>query len=94
MYDVFISYRRDTGKDLASSFVQLIEHHGFVPYFDISDHTTGEFRNNIKEAISYSNCMFSSSNFLFFLLSDEIRASLLLSFISRFTCLGVDTCDC
>lgn len=54
MHDVFISYRRDTGKDLASSFVQLIEHHGFVPYFDISDHTTGEFRVKIKEAISNS----------------------------------------
>ncbi|SOC27575.1 hypothetical protein SAMN05880501_1242 [Ureibacillus xyleni] len=54
MYDVFISYRRDTGKDLASSFVQLIQSHGFLPYFDIADHTTGEFRDNIKHAISNS----------------------------------------
>lgn len=54
MYDVFISYRRDTGKDLASSFVHLIENNGFYPYFDINDYSTGEFRENIKQAIKNS----------------------------------------
>ena len=53
MYDVFLSYRRGKGSDLASYFDSELKKNGFSTYLDI-DSNTGNFEEIIKDEIKNS----------------------------------------
>ena len=53
-YDVFISYRREGGLDLARQLAQQLERLGVSCFFDLEEIQTGKFNEKIYEAIDNS----------------------------------------
>lgn len=51
-YDVFISYRRDTGRDIARPIKLELEKHGYNVFLDFDELKDGSFSQKIKDAIS------------------------------------------
>lgn len=54
-YDVFISYRREDGGDLANYFNSELNRHGFRTYIDIKELTIGIFPEELEKAIKNSD---------------------------------------
>lgn len=50
-YDIFISYRRDTGRDLARPIKLELERHGYNVFLDFDELKDGCFNQKIKDAI-------------------------------------------
>ena len=50
-YDIFISYRRDKGLDVARPLKLELEKHGFRVFLDFDDINDGIFSDKIKNAI-------------------------------------------
>ena len=51
MFDVFISYRRDSGSEFASFLHNELTHMGYTVFFDAESLREGEFEKHIDEAI-------------------------------------------
>lgn len=50
-YDIFISYRRDTGRDVARPIKLELEKHGYSVFLDFDELKDGCFNQKIKDAI-------------------------------------------
>lgn len=55
IYDVFVSYRRDNGSDLASSMESYLTNRGFNCYLDIENKYSGDFMEYVEQAIKNSS---------------------------------------
>ena len=51
-YDVFISYRRGKGSDLASYLNSELRNNGYLSYLDVEDVYSGDFMDKIEKVIS------------------------------------------
>lgn len=51
-YDIFISYRRDGGRDIARPIKLELEKHGYSVFLDFDELKDGSFNQKIKDAIS------------------------------------------
>lgn len=61
MYDVFISYRRDGGYEMARLLYEHLKKYGLNPFFDLEELRSGPFNTKLYEVIE------NSSNFLLIL---------------------------
>ena len=53
-YDVFISYRRDKGAQIARNLQQALEKLGLRVFFDMEELTDGKFNDKLYDAIEQS----------------------------------------
>ena len=51
-YDIFISYRRDGGRDIARPIKLELEKHGYSVFLDFDELKDGSFNQKIKDAIA------------------------------------------
>ena len=54
VYDIFISYRREGGKELARSLKSELERRGYRVFLDFDELNDGIFDRRIMEAIDVS----------------------------------------
>ena len=54
MYDIFISYRRADGKDLARQLYLKLQTFGYKVFLDVEELQSGDFNKSITEALDSS----------------------------------------
>ena len=54
-YDIFISYRRESGAQYARILQLMLSQRGYKVFLDYDELTDGRFGNHIKEAIESSS---------------------------------------
>ena len=54
MYDIFISYRREDGKDLARQLYLKLQTFGYKVFLDVEELQSGDFNKSITEALDSS----------------------------------------